>query len=37
MALTQRPTGLSSPAYKDEIDFVIYDDGEAADTKICRD
>jgi hypothetical protein len=29
MALTMRPTGLSSPAYKDDIDFVIYDDGEA--------
>jgi hypothetical protein len=27
--LTMRPTGLSSPAYKDEYDVVIYDDGEA--------
>jgi hypothetical protein len=29
MALTMRPTGSSSPADKDEIDFVIYEDGEA--------
>jgi hypothetical protein len=29
MALTMRPTGLSSPAYKDDFDVVIYDDGEA--------
>ena len=29
MALTMRPTGLSSPAYKDEIDVSIYEDGEA--------
>jgi hypothetical protein len=24
-----RPTGLSSPAYKDDFDVVIYDDSEA--------
>jgi hypothetical protein len=29
MALTMRPTGPSSPAYKDDFDFVIYDDDEA--------
>ncbi len=27
--LTMRPTGLSSPAYKDEYDVVIYDDRKA--------
>jgi hypothetical protein len=26
---TMRPTGLSSPAYQDEYDVVIYDDGKA--------
>jgi hypothetical protein len=29
MALTMRPSGLSSPAYKDEFDVVIYEDGNA--------
>ena len=27
MALTLRPTGLSSPAYADQIDYVIAEDG----------
>jgi hypothetical protein len=29
MALTLRPTGLSSPASKEHVDFIISDDGEA--------
>jgi hypothetical protein len=30
MALTLRPTGMSSPASKEQVDFVIHDeDGEA--------
>jgi len=29
MALVLRPTGLASPASKEHVDFIIYDDGEA--------
>jgi hypothetical protein len=29
MALTLRPTGLFSPASKEPVEFLIYDDGEA--------
>jgi hypothetical protein len=28
MALTLRPTGLSSPTYADQLDYTIHDDGQ---------
>jgi hypothetical protein len=29
MALTMRPTGLSSPAYADRLDYIVFEDGYA--------
>jgi hypothetical protein len=29
MPLTLRPTGLSSPAYRDQLDYIVCEDGRA--------
>jgi hypothetical protein len=29
MPLTLRPTGLSSPAYRDQLDYIVCEDGKA--------
>jgi hypothetical protein len=29
MPLTLRPTGLSSPAYTDQLDYTVYEEGRA--------
>jgi hypothetical protein len=36
MPLTLRPTGLSSPAYADKLDYVVCEDGKVIG-RICED